>query len=81
MRTPTRGEVLEAARAELRPGIGPELALLIGWSAAAGQRLDPEERDGAATLLRAQRLMLGGTGLGEAITTARAELAAWRSTS
>ncbi|MFN8223394.1 MAG: hypothetical protein U0R50_09150 [Gaiellales bacterium] len=50
MKPPPFALVAELARREVRPGIPPVFALLIGCSAACGARLDPEVPDHAAVL-------------------------------
>jgi hypothetical protein len=75
--TPSRAAVIAAARREVRDGISPEMAVLIGYSAAAGERLNPEAFDDSAILLRAERLLDDGMRLGEAITEARENLVTW----
>lgn len=73
----TREALIEAARAELRPGLSRRQAIVIGFSALLGERLDPERFDDAALILRAERLLLEGLSVVDAVATARAEAVTW----
>ena len=74
----TREALLVAAREALEPGLGAELAVVVGYSRLMGEPLDPHRYDDAALLLRASRLLDEGLSIADALGTARAELAMWR---
>lgn len=69
----TRTELVDAARRHLQPGISHEQALVLGYAELDGTPLDAWSFDGAAELLRAERLLQDGLTLPLALTTARAE--------
>jgi hypothetical protein len=73
----TRESLLAAAREELRPGLRPEQAIVIAYARLAGSPLDPFGFDDAAVILRAERLLLDGLGVTDAVATAREELVTW----
>lgn len=73
-----REELRVAARRHYRPGISPHQAILLGYAELIAAPLDPERFDDSAILLRAERLVLEDVPVGEALATARRELATWR---
>lgn len=73
----TRERLLAAAREEIRPGLRPEQAIVVAYSKLADDPLDPFGFDAAAVILRAERLVLEGVGLADAVGTVRKERATW----
>ncbi len=78
--TVTRHALLAAARRALRPGINDHQAVVIGYAELTGEPLDPWAFDDAAVVLRAERLLLDGLPVDEALRTAREEHATWNLT-
>lgn len=74
----TRAALLEAARTEVRQGLGSEAAVVVAWSRLTGEPLDPYGFDDAAVILRAERLIVDGLGVADAVAAARAELVTWK---
>lgn len=74
---PKREVLIDAAMAEIRDGVSPELACLVALSAALGERLDPFDYGDAAVLHRAELLMSEGVTLIDALAAARAERPVW----
>jgi hypothetical protein len=70
----TREALLAAARRHLRPGITPQVALVLGYAEVGGQPLDPENFDDAAVILRAERLVLDDVPVELALSTALKEI-------
>lgn len=72
-----REALREAARRLMQPGITPEHAVVIAYSDLAGKPLDPWAFDDAAIILRAERLLIEGLLVADAVETARAEFVTW----
>ena len=72
-----REELRAAAHRHYRPGISKRQAIVLGFAELTGQPLDPDAFDDSAILLRAERLLLDGVRIGEALAVARTELATW----
>lgn len=72
-----REELRAAAHRHYQPGISKRQAIVLGYAELTGQPLDPFGFDDAAILLRAERLVLDGVGLGQALAVARAESVTW----
>lgn len=73
----TREALVAAARRVLRPGISEHQAVVIGYAELVGVPLDPFAFDDAAIILRAERLLIDGVVVPEAVATARREMATW----
>ena len=77
MSLPSKREVVAAAEREMAPGVSPRQAVLIGFSAAEGRRLDPFGLVDSATLYRAELLWRDGMRISEAVAAARTERPRW----
>jgi hypothetical protein len=73
----TREALLEAARTVLQTGLSGEQAVVVGFSRLVGEPLDPFAFDEAAVILRAERLLMEGLGVVDAVHIAREELVTW----
>ena len=69
-----RAAVRRRAAELIRPGINRHCALILAYAELAGDPLDPYDRDDAAVILSAERLLLDGLPLPASIGAARAEM-------
>jgi len=72
-------DLANAARARIQAGISREQALILGYADLTSQPLDPWLPDEAAILLRAERLLIDGVHIADALDTARREAATFAS--
>jgi hypothetical protein len=75
----TPESLLAAARRHLRPGISADQALVLAFAELTESPLDPWSFDDAAVLLRAERLLIEGVRVSDALDTARTEKASFAS--
>jgi hypothetical protein len=73
----TREGILSRARRHLRPGIPAEAAVVLAYAELDDRPLDPWRFDDAAIVLRAERLLIEGLTVAEALEAARAEHPTW----
>jgi hypothetical protein len=66
-----------AAHRHHRPGITAHQAIVLAYAELTGSPLNPNSFDDSAVLLRAERLVLDGVTVSEALTTARDEFITW----
>jgi hypothetical protein len=72
-----RESLRATAHRHYRPGISAHQAIVLAYSELTGRPLAPDTFDDSAVLLRAERLLIDGLSVSEAIDTARAEFATW----